>query len=170
MLSANEAKTNIFRILECINTGKNFHFEEHPPGGRRWAKLYVTRTFPACSPVQLMFTEYLESSTEWHMQEPTQHQARTRLTTNEVPDHQLADNKEENHIQTYHIFLQEYRQQCEVGEGWSLQHRRSLLSTLSRSLSPEKQPHYSDSYVQPHRQLYKPDRRSFQSRGRLEWK
>lgn len=41
--------------------------------------------------------------------EPIQHQARTQLITNQVSDHQLADNKEENHIQIYHIFLQEYR-------------------------------------------------------------
>lgn len=102
--------------------------------------------------------------------EPTKHQARTWLITNEVSYQQLADNKEENHIQTYHIFLQEYTQQCKFGEEWSLQHRRSLLSTLSRSLNPEKQPHYSDNCLQPHRQLYKPDRRSFQSRGRLGWK
>lgn len=69
-LGEKEAKTNILRMLGCMNMSKPFHFEEHPPAERRWAKLYVTRTFPACSPVQLMFTEYLESSSEWHKQNP----------------------------------------------------------------------------------------------------
>lgn len=99
--------------------------------------------------------------------ELTQHQTSTQLMSNEVSDHQLADKKEENHIQVYHIFLQEYRQQYESGEGWSLQHRHSLLSALSRSLSPQQQPPYSDSSLEPHRQLCKAGRRSFQSRERL---
>lgn len=72
-----------------------------------------------------------------------------------------------NHIQIYHIFLQEYRQPYEIDEGWSLQNRCSLLSTLSRSLYQEQQSPYSDNYLEPHRQLYKPGRRSFQSRRRL---
>lgn len=99
--------------------------------------------------------------------ELTQPQTRTQLMNNEVSDHQLAENKEENHIQIYHIFLQEYRQQYESGEGWSLQHRHSLLSALSRSLSPEEQPRHSDSSLELHRQLCKAGRRSFQSREKL---
>lgn len=97
-------------------------------------------------------------------------QARPKFINSEESDHQSVGNKEENHIKTYHIFLQEYRQQCELGEGRSLQHRHSLLSTPSRCLSPKQQPRYSDNSLQPHRQRYMPDRRSFQSRQRLERK
>lgn len=114
-----------------------------------------------------MFTESPEASAEQHMQ--SLYNIRPGLD-NEASDHQLADNEEENCIKTYHIFLQEYREQCELGAEWSLQHRHSLLSTLNRCLNPEKQLHYSDNYLKPHRQVYKPGRRSFQSRGRLEMK
>lgn len=108
-----------------------------------------------------------ESSNEWHIQNSHNTKPGLNLWIMEYLTTNLQIIKKKNHIQIYHIFLQEYRQQYESGEGWSLRHRRSLLSALSRSLSPGKWPHYSDSSLEPHRQLCKAGRRSFQSRGRL---